>query len=192
MQLTTVKRIILDADTRARSLNLNGWAEAAAPLYETVLAALILAASDDEPLPGWERLVVALCDRNKRLIIDALDATPFEQMRRRVSCISDIPEISGFTSLQDISAVIASVINTGAPRYNAGDVRGCAALYWTALNLIAETPAVRGFPGYARAVAHIKPMVDLEAPAGPMTPSAIDAFAWELRHSLDEVARIAS
>jgi hypothetical protein len=99
-------------------------------------------------------------------------------------------EISGFDTLQDIYTLIEHTINIGAPRYNSGDVRGCAALYWTTITLIAETPATRGFNGYAKAMAQVKPITELDVPAGPFTPAAIDAFAWELRHALDAVARV--
>jgi hypothetical protein len=192
MRLSTVKQIILDTDTRARALDMSGRPEALAPVYETALAALRLAGADDDPQPSWERVVMTLCDTRHRLIVDALDPTPLEQLRRRLACIADLPEVTGFSSQQDLYTLIGSVIGIGAPRYNGGDVRGCAALYWTTVSLIAETPALRGFPGYARAVAQLKPIIDLEVPAGPFTAAAVDAFAWELRHALDAVARVAS
>jgi hypothetical protein len=192
MRLTTVKQIILDTETRARALDKSGRQEALAPVYETTLTALRLALGDDDPQPAWERVVATLTDTRRRLIVDALDAQPLDQMRRRLACVADIPELAGFGSLEDIYALIGAAINVGAPRYNSGDVRGCAALYWATINLITETPAVRGFPGYAKTVAQLKPMIDLEVPVGPFTPAAVDAFAWELRHALDGVARIAS
>lgn len=192
MRLTTVKQIILDTEARARALDMSGRQEALAPVYETTLTALRLAIGDDDPQPSWERVVATLTDTRRRLILDALDAQPLEQMRRRLACVAEIPELTGFGSLDDIYALIGAAINVGAPRYNSGDVRGCAALYWATINLIAETPALRGFPGYAKAIAQLKPVVDLDVPAGPFTPAAVDAFAWELRHALDAVARIAS
>lgn len=192
MRLTTVKQIILDTNTRARALDLSGRQEALAPVYETTVAALQFAVSEDDPQPSWERVVATLTDTRHRLIVDALEQTPLDQLRRRLACIADLPEVTGFGSLEDMYALIGATINVGAPRYNSGDIRGCAALYWTTIDLIAETPAVRGFPGYAKALAQVKPIIELEAPAGPFTPAAIDAFAWELRHALDAVARLAS
>jgi hypothetical protein len=103
-----------------------------------------------------------------------------------------LPEVTGFGALQDIYALIGAAINMGAPRYNSGDVRGCAALYWMAAHLIAEAPATRGIPGYARAIAQVKPIMEIEPPVGPFTPAAIDAFAWELRHALDSAARVSA
>ena len=192
MRLTTVKQIILDTTTRARALDMSGRQEALTPVLETVLTALHFAVSEDDPQPSWERVVAALVDTRHRLIVDALEQTPLDQMRRRLACIADLPEITGFGSLEDIYALIGATINVGAPRYNGGDVRGCAALYWTTIQLIHETPAVRGFPGYAKTLAQVKPIIELDVPAGPFTPAAIDAFAWELRHALDAVARIVS
>jgi len=196
MRLNTVKQIVLDTDARARALDLKdlqefgGRVETLTAIYETALAALRLAISDDETQPSWERIVALLCDTRQRLILDALDGTPLEQARRRVACIAEMPEVVGFTAMQDIVNLIGAAVNVGAPRYNSGDVRGCAALYWTTIHLIVETPAIRGFAGYARATAQLKPVLDLEPPAGAFTPAATDAFAWELRHALDAVARV--
>lgn len=191
MRLMTMKQIILDTNVRTRALDKSGRPEALAPVYETTLAALRMAIAEDDPQPSWERVVATLTD-TRRLILDALDQMPLDQMRRRLACIEDIPEVSGFGALEDIYALIGATINVGAPRYNSGDVRGCAALYWTTLHLIAETPATRGFPGYAKAVAQARPVLEYEVPLGPFTPAAVDAFAWELRHALDAIARVAS
>jgi hypothetical protein len=191
MRITTVKQIIHEADERAKALRRSGQLEAQLPVYETALSTMLLVGADDDLQPAWERLVMKLCDTQQRLVLDALDTTPLEHIRRRLLCIADIPEVTGFGSLQDIHTLIASAINVGAPRYNAGDIRGCVELYWTTAHLITDAPATRGIPGYARAIAQIKPIIDIEAPAGPFTPAAIDAFAWELRHALDATARIA-
>lgn len=192
MRLTTAKQIVFDAEARARALDLSSRPEARSAVYETALAAVRLVSSDDEPQPAWERVVAILCDTGQRLVIDALDVTPQDQARRRLLSIADMPEVTGFGALQDIYTLIGAAISVGAPRYNSGDVRGCAALYWMTAQLIAEAPATRGIPGYARAIAQIKPIIEREPPAGPLTPAAIDAYAWELRHALDAVARVAS
>lgn len=194
MRLTTAKQIVFDAEARGRVLDRSGsgWLDAEAAIYETALEAVRLVSADDDPQPAWERVAAMLSDTSRRLVIDALEITPIEQMRRRLRCIADMPEVTGFGSLQDVYALIGAAINVGAPRYNSGDVRGCASLYWITAQLIAEAPATRGIPGYARAIAQIKPMIEWEAPAGPFTPAAIDAFAWELRHALDALARVAS
>lgn len=191
MRLITMKQFILDSNARVRALDKSGRPEAVSPVYETTLTALRMAVGDDDPQPAWERVVTTLTD-TRRLIIDALDQMPVDQMRRRLTCIEDLPEVNGFTALEDIYALIGATINVGAPRYNSGDVRGCAALYWTTLNLIADTPPTHGFPGFAKAVAQTRPALDLEVPIGPFTPAAVDAFAWELRAALDAIARITS
>lgn len=191
MRITTVKRIIREADERARDLRHSGQPDAQASVYEMAMAALRLACVEDDPQPAWERLVVALCDPRERLLVDALDATPAEQTRRRLLCVSDVPEVTGFGSLQDIYSLIGLAISVGAPRYNSGDIRGCAALYWTTTRLIIDAPATRGIPGYAKAIAQLRPAADTEPPSGAYTPAAIDALAWELRHALDAVARVA-
>lgn len=190
MHLATAKQIVLEANARAIALDRSGLTEATGPVYETVLATLHAIIADDEPTPAWERVVATLCDMRRRLIIDGLDAQPGDQMRRRMTCIADMPDVNAFNTLDEIHVLIANAINVGAPRYNAGDVRGCAALYWVTIQLIAETPAMRGIPGYARAMAQIKSVLDLEAPLGPFTAAATDAFAWELRHALDALARV--
>ena len=198
MRLNTVKQIVLDTDARARALDLkdirdySGRVETLAAIYETALATLRLAISDDETQPAWERVVALLSDTRQRLMLDALDTAPLEHLRRRVACIAELPEVVGVASMQDIVTLIGAAVNIGAPRYNSGDVRGCAALYWTTIHLIAETPAIRGFAGYVRATAQLKPIIDMEPPVGPFTPAATDAFAWELRHALDAVARMAT
>ncbi|HZC06313.1 MAG TPA: hypothetical protein VE338_11815 [Ktedonobacterales bacterium] len=192
MRLSTIKQITLDTIALALALDQSGYTEALPPVYETALMALRLAMGDDDPQPSWERVAATLADSRQRLIVDALDQAPRDQLRRRLACIADLPEVTGFNALDDIYALISATINVGAPRYNQGDVRGCAALYWTTLRLIAETPALRGFPGYAKAVAQIKPVLEFAVPAGPFTTAATDAFAWELRHALDAVARIAA
>lgn len=191
MRLTTTKQLILETDALARMLDQSGRMDALAPVYETALTALRLAMADDEPQPAWERVALTVADTRQRLIIDALDQTPLDQLRRRLECIAELPEMIGFSAIEDIYALISAAINLGAPRYNRGDVRGCAALYWMTIKLIAETPAVRGFPGYAKTAAQVRPILELAVPDGPFTPAATDAFAWELRHALDAIARIA-
>lgn len=190
MRITTVKQIIRDADERVRDLRHTGQLEAQASVYEMAMAALRLTCAEDDPQPAWERLVMMLCDPRQRLLVDALDATPLEQVRRRLLCVSDVPEVTGFGALQDIHSLISLTISVGAPRYNGGDIRGCAALYWTTARLITDAPATRGIPGYAKAIAQLKPVADTEPPPGLFTPAAIDALAWELRHALDAVARV--
>ena len=192
MRLTTIKQLIVETDMLGRMLDQSGRIDALAPVYETTLTALRLAMGDDDPQPAWERVALTLSDSRQRLLIDALDPTPLEELRRRLDCIAELPEVIGFSAIEDIYALISAAINVGAPRYNRGDVRGCAALYWTTINLLAETPAVRGFPGYAKTEAQVRRILELPIPDGPFTPAATDAFAWELRHALDAVARIAS
>ncbi len=174
---------------RARGLGTSPNARIA--VYEVALVSLRLALAESEQPRSWERVALTLADLRDRLPVDALDTIAVEQAWRRLALLADLPEVTGFASYQDIVALISETINVGAPRYNSGDIRGCAALYWMTVRLIYETPATRGFPGYARLQGHLKTLAEAEAHTGTMSHAEVDAWAWELRHALDATARVA-
>lgn len=190
MRYSTLRQIVSETETRARGLGANSGSRTA--VYEVALVSLRLALAENEQPRAWERVALILADLRERLPVDALDAIAAEQAWRRLALLADLPEVTGFSSYQDIVDLIGEVINVGAPRYNSGDIRGCAALYWMTTRLISETPATRGFPGYARLQGHLKSLADAEAHAGTMSHAEADAWAWELRHALDAIVRVAT
>ncbi|HEU0027384.1 MAG TPA: hypothetical protein VFQ25_09735 [Ktedonobacterales bacterium] len=190
MRHSTLRQIVMETNTYARPLAAAPDAQLAA--YDFALTTIRLALEGDEQPRAWERVAVTLADRRMRLPVDALDALPVEQARRRLALLAETPSITGFESYQDIVALIGETIRVGASRYNSGDIRGCAALYWLVVRLICETPATRGFPGYARLQGQLKPLADTEAHAGTMSLADADVWAWELRHAFDATLRAAT
>jgi hypothetical protein len=197
MRYTTVQRLVAEADTQARALGTN--LDGRLAVYVMTLTSIHLALADGDPpsgqlqgLHGWERVTQLLADRRERLPIDALDSLPFDQARRHLGLIAEMPEVTGIATHQELVDLIGEAINRGAPRYNAGDARGCAALYWVFARLIYETPATRGFPGYARLQAQLKPLAEASAAPERMSDSEAESWAWELRYALDDAARSAS
>jgi hypothetical protein len=186
----TLRQIAMDASTFARALNAAPDAQLAACDFTLTTIRRVL--EEQEQPRAWERVALSLADQRARLPIDALDALPVERARRRLAMLAETPSIAGFDSYQDVVDLIGEAIKVGAPRYNSGDIRGCAALYWLVVRLICETPATRGFPGYARLQGQLKPLADAEARAGMMSYAEVDAWAWELRHALDASLRVAA
>ena len=190
MRHSTLRQIAIDANTFARALSAAPDAQLAA--YGFALTTIRLVMEGEDQPRAWERVALTLADLRMRLPVDALDALPVEQARRRLALLAETPNIAGFDSYQDVVDLIGEAIRVGAPRYNSGDIRGCAALYWLMVRLICETPATRGFPGYARLQGQLKPLADAEARAGTMSHAEVDAWAWELRHALDATLRVAT
>jgi hypothetical protein len=137
-------------------------------------------------------MVQLLANPNERLPVDALESAPLEQARRRLGLIAAVPEITGFSVPQELVTLIGEAINRGAPLYNIGDARGCVALYWTFARLVCETPATRGFPGYARLQADLKPLAEAAAYPERLNDAQVDHWAWDLRHALDSAAHVAT
>jgi len=186
---STLRQIAIEANTSARILS--ALPDAQLTSCDLALTAVRLVLAENEHARAWERVALTLADRRARLPVDALDALPVEQARRRLALLAELPDITGFASHQDIVNLIGETISVGAPRYNSGDIRGCAALYWLVMRLICETPATRGFPGYARLQGHFKALADAEARIGTMSHAEADAWAWELRYAFDAALGIA-
>jgi len=81
-------------------------------------------------------------------------------------------------SLQAVRQRIMAAIEIGAPRYNAGDVAGCAAVYRSLYDDLLGDPSVAASP----AVSSI-----LRARLAALLPGNDKANAWQLRHGMDEV-----
>jgi hypothetical protein len=192
MRYGAVQQLVAAAESQARALGAN--LDGRMAVYVMALTSLHLAFSPDESEPaptyhGWERMVKLLANPSERLPVDALESSPMEQARRRLELIAAIPEITGVTDPQELAALIGEAINRGAPLYNIGDARSCDALYWTYARLIYETPATRGFPGYARLQADLKPLAEAAAYPDRLNDAQVDHWAWDLRHALDSAAR---
>lgn len=190
MRHSSLPLLVAEADGRARAFG--AVPEARLAIVEMALSCLRQALEDTEQPSAWERVALILADQRALIPVDALELTPLERAQRRLRLLTELPEVTGFASFQDVTVVISNAINIGAPSYNSGDIRGCAALYWIIIRLICEAPATRGFPGYARLQGQLKPLAEPDAPIRPMTPQEADAYAWELRHALDATVRDAT
>lgn len=149
------------------------------------LHALLLA--DDEQVQGWRRAALLLSDLNHALLLDTLGASQLHQCELRFAALRDLPEINAVNSLDDIHSLISGAISIGAPRYNSGDIVGCCTIYWATMMTLVSAPVFRGFPGYARAIASLREIVDQEPPPLPIIGQGVDEFAWQLRRTLDAV-----
>ncbi|HUY76031.1 MAG TPA: hypothetical protein VMV29_04630 [Ktedonobacterales bacterium] len=191
IQLATVKAVIAEAQMRAETLAATGSLYAATPIYEMALSSVntFLLASEATQT-GWLGAVALLTDMRHRLSIDALGATPAEQLEARVRCLLDLQELSGVEALEDLHDAIANAIAVGAPRYNAGDIRGCCTMYWTTIQAMIFAPVRRGFAGYARTMAQLKAVVEADPPPAPLDSRGVDTFAWDLRYAFDAALRV--
>jgi hypothetical protein len=87
--------------------------------------------------------------------------------------------------MDEMRRVISAAIAVGAPRYNAGDIRGCCRIYWTTMYTLVVAPAFRGFPGYERAMGPMQNVIERAAPAIALDTQSIDDYAWALRQAFD-------
>jgi len=191
IQLATVKTVVAEAQMRAETLVATGGLYAVAPVYEMALSSVnTFLLADAEIQTGWSGAVALLTDMRHRLSVDALGAAPAEQLEARVRCLLDLQELSGVEALEDLHIAIANAISVGAPRYNAGDIRGCCTMYWTTIQAMIFAPVRRGFAGYARAMAQLKAVIEIDPPPAPLDSRGVDTFAWDLRHAFDAALRV--
>lgn len=90
-------------------------------------------------------------------------------------------------SLGEMHHVLAAAIDVGAPRYNRGDVRGCAVKYWATIQTLLAAPATRGFPGHARVLGLLRAADEPDPLPGALDERGIDDLAWRLRRAFDAV-----
>ena len=69
-------------------------------------------------------------------------------------------------------------------------VWGCCTVYWGTIQSLLGAGVARGFPGYARALAQLRPISEAEPPTLPLDASRADEYAWTLRHALDATLRV--
>jgi hypothetical protein len=109
---------------------------------------------------------------------------PLNELHEHLLTVLELPEVVTIGSLQDMQRVIEEAITVGAPRYNRGDIAGCARLYLaTALTLV-NAQFSRGFPGHARALDTLK-----KGLTEAQMLTTIDDRAWALRHAFDRILK---
>lgn len=186
-----LKAATVEADARAKLWRGQGRLDVAEAIYETLLFTLnALLGTEEEQLHGWQRTALLVSDQSRRLAVDALAVARIESLQIRVATLLDLPDVTRLTGLQDVHDVISAAISVGAPRYNAGDVWGCCTVYWGTIQSLLAAAATRGFPGHARAVGQLRPVVEAEVPQMPLDANGVDAYAWTLRRALDATLKI--
>jgi hypothetical protein len=185
-RLVSAQTAATEALTRARALLDMGEVAGAEMVFETLLATLDLTLGEDgEALPASERTLLMITGASRRLPIDALHPARLDQLALRVAAITDIPELTTLGSMDEMRRVISAAIAAGAPRYNAGDIRGCCRIYWATMHTLVVAPAFRGFPGYERALGPLQNVIDRPAPMVALDAASIDDYAWTLRRAFD-------
>lgn len=189
-QLAAVKAAAADCGTYAAGLQAEGRLDAIEGLYTALLLTvrhLLYAAGTPH---GWQRAALLAADLRARQTLDALAPTRLNELELRAEVLLDLPAVVAVESFEQITAIIADTINAGAPRYNAGDIHGCCAVYWGAIQTLVAAPATRGFPNYARALGQLRAVADIEAPPYLLDDAGVDEYAWTLRHAFDAVLAI--
>ena len=155
-----------------------GWPKAA-----LALLAASLGERQSGPLAASGALSLASHQRSRPLV-EVIAPSPLNELQEYLLALLELPDIVTIGSLNDIQAAIEGAISVGAPRYNRGDIAGCARLYLaTALTLI-NAQISRGFPGQARILDTLKKGV-----AEAQMLNDADERAWALRHAFDRVLK---
>ncbi len=119
-----------------------------------------------------------------RPLVEVMAPSPQNEMQEHLLTLLELPEIVAVGALGEVQKAIEDAIAVGAPRYNRGDIAGCARLYHaTALTLV-NAQISRGFPGQARALDTLK-----KGLAEAQTLANVDDRAWALRHAFDRVLK---
>ncbi len=199
---TAVKGIIALADQQ------NSQNERQLFFLHTSQTLSLLLDTPGESSPGWPRAALALLhplaerqsgpfaaatgafslstsQRSRPLVeVIAPSPSPLAETQEHLLTILELPEIVTISSVSEMQTAIEEAIARGAPRYNRGDIAGCARLYLaTALTLV-HAQINRGFPGQARAVDTLK-----KGLAEAQMLSNVDDRAWALRHAFDRVLK---
>lgn len=186
-QLAALKAAVIDCGTYASGLQIEGRLDAVEGLYTALhLTTRHLLHAEGTPR-GWQRAALLATDLRIRQTLDALAADRLGELQLRAAALLDLPSLVTVESFEQITATIANAINTGAPRYNAGDLHGCCVVYWGTIQTLVAAPATRGFPNYARAIGQLRVVADLEPPPYPLDDAGVDDYAWTLRQAFDNV-----
>jgi hypothetical protein len=159
-----------------------GWPRAALMLLRP------LAERQSGPLAATTRAntrALAVPSRSfSRPLVELMAPAPQTQTQENLLTILELPDIVSIDSLAEAQAAIEGAIALGAPRYNRGDVAGCARLYLaTALTLV-NAQINRGFAGQARAIDTLK-----KGLAEAQMLTGVDERAWALRHAFDRTLK---
>lgn len=185
-RLASAQTAATEAQTRARALLDMSEVSGAEMVYETLLATLdLVLRQDGDTQPASERTLLMITGASQRLPIDAFHPARLDQLATRVGAILDIPELTTLASIDEMRRVISAAIAVGAPRYNAGDIRGCCRIYWVTMYTLVAAPAFRGFLGYERALGQMRSVVERAAPMVPLDAASIDEYAWAMRRAFD-------
>jgi hypothetical protein len=186
LQIAALRETCADSAIQAAELEYAGRLDAAADTLEARLRTLHTQTLDAEAQGlGWLRIVHLLTSFERRISLDALDATRLGLLQVRVNTLLDLPEIATLDALSELQEAIVAAIQIGAPRYNAGDVRGCCTIYWATANALLCARVTRGFAGYARALAPLRQVHEAEVPTTSLDATGIDAYAWAMRRAFD-------
>lgn len=193
IQIAMLKAAAAETDARARAFLARNRLDAAESSYETLLIVLhmLLDAATDQ-LHGWQRAAYLITNARQRILLDALAPSHMGELQIRCAALLDLPEIITVASQADIQKIIAAAIQTGAPRYNGGDVRGCCIVYWATAQSLLGAPATRGFPGHARAMSQLRTAIEIDPPVVPFGGEGVDELAWSLRRAFDAVLALGS
>jgi hypothetical protein len=198
---TAIKGMMAQAD-QSRSP-----AERQSLYLHTCQVLTLLLDAPDEAEPGWSRAALTILrpmttrqsgpmpaltpsrsprsPGSTRPLVEAVGAAPsLADLQESLLTVLELPDITSLASLEGILAPIEAAISVGAPRYNRGDIAGCARLYYATALTLTLAQANRGFPGQARALDTLK-----KGLTEAQTALDVDARAWALRHAFDRVLR---
>lgn len=198
---TTIQGIMAQGDQS------RGPAERQSLYLHTCQVLTLLLDTPDEATPGWSRAALTILrpmttrqsgpmaaltasrsllspQRSRPLVEATGTAPPLAELQESLLTVLDLPDITSLASLEEVLAPIEAAISVGAPRYNRGDVAGCARLYMATALTLTLAQVNRGFPGQAKALDTLKKGL-AEAQSLP----DVDARAWALRHAFDRVLR---
>lgn len=185
--LAAIKAAALAADAYARTLRSENRFDATESVYTTLHLTLHTILIADPNLRGWQRAALLLTDLQSLIPLDAIVPSRLDSLELRAVTLMDLPDLATVHSMEEIHHVLAAAINVGAPRYNASNIAGCAAIYWATAHSLLAAPAVRGITNHAKAMGQLRTVVEREFSDYPASTQDVDAFAWALRHAFDAV-----
>ena len=188
MQIAALKAAVLETDARARAFLAQSRLDAAECSYETLLLVVnALLEPEMTTARGWQRAALLVTNTGQRILIDALAPSRMTALQLRAAALRELPDVMTVGSIADVHQVLNAAIRVGAPRYNAGDIRGCAIVYWSTAQALLAATALRGFPGYARALGQLRAVIESDVSPLPLDSQGIDELAWSLRRAFDAI-----